>query len=178
MPCADDGLSLWMERRKMIAVRAVSHADINALHHSLWATKRLCEVEELIERAVVLMKRQRGYGIVVEADHQLIGFGLLTYWSRVAEISDLIVHKNHRSQGIGTQIIHQLIQYAANFQHIEQIEIGAEVSNERAVFLYERLGFKRHRVLQLEFQTGLAPVIYLRQKLIHPQQAYPLKEEA
>jgi ribosomal protein S18 acetylase RimI-like enzyme len=156
-----------------LTFRDVEKNDTALLYTSLWSNRDYACVEELIERALVLRYHQRGGGKVVyyqnpadvDTPPLVCGFGLLTVWSRTGEISDLIVREDLRSLGIGTTLIQELIAYAQTFPLLEYIEIGAEINNPRALTLYERLGFVRYKTLHLEFQKGLSPVIYLRQKL-------------
>jgi ribosomal protein S18 acetylase RimI-like enzyme len=42
-----------------------------------------------------------------------------------------------------------------------RVEIGAAVSNPRALTLYKRLGFTQHYTLELDLGQGIEPVIYL-----------------
>lgn len=95
--------------------------------------------------------RMMGMGAWV--DNRLIGWGLLTRWRDVGEISDLWVDEAHRKQGIGTQLIYHLAQMAKN-RRIRTLEIGVDEDNLSARRLYDRLGFVFHR------QIGT--IVYLR----------------
>lgn len=86
----------------------------------------------------------RMMGIGVWADNRLIGWGLLTRWRDVGEISDLCVDEAHRNRGIGTQLIYHLAEMAKN-RRIATLEIGVDEANVSAKRLYERLGFVFHR---------------------------------
>jgi ribosomal protein S18 acetylase RimI-like enzyme len=106
---------------------------------------------------------KRGTGAAVIAQNgDIIGYGQLTLWPRCAEISDLIVEKQYRSQGYGTAIIQFLMQYAIALR-ANCVEIGAAESNPRAVSLYRRLGFVDHRTIQMNLGSAQRePVIYMK----------------
>lgn len=88
--------------------------------------------------------RMMGIGAYL-GDH-LIGWGLLTRWHDVGEISDLWVDEGHRNRGIGTKLITHLAEIAHN-QRITILEIGVDSDNVSARRLYERLGFVFHRTI-------------------------------
>lgn len=88
----------------------------------------------------------RMMGIGAYLGDNLIGWGLLTCWRDVGEISDLWVDEKHRNQGIGTQLIAHLAKMAYHRQ-ITTLEIGVDGDNVSARRLYERLGFVFHRTI-------------------------------
>ena len=65
-----------------------------------------------------------------------------------------------RSHGIGSAIIGALIDIARQWP-IPQVEIGAALSNPRALALYRKLGFRDQRTLNLDLGHGPEPVVYL-----------------
>ncbi|MDZ4672592.1 MAG: GNAT family N-acetyltransferase [Phototrophicales bacterium] len=108
----------------------------------------------------------RMIGVAVWLDNTEIGWGWLTIWRDVAEISDLFIAPTHRNRGIGTALIRHLVGIAKN--HACQIaEIGVGENNPSARRLYERLGFMTHRVIPATPQ----PIYYLRcpiDRLLNP----------
>lgn len=96
--------------------------------------------------------RMMGIGAWVD-DTRLIGWGLLTRWRDVGEISDLWVNEGYRNRGIGTQLIYHLADMAKN-RRIGTLEIGVDNNNPSARRLYERLGFVFHRQIDA--------ILYLR----------------
>lgn len=95
----------------------------------------------------------RMMGIGAWIDTRLIGWGLLTRWRDVGEISDLWVDEAYRNRGIGTNLIHHLAKMAKN-RRIATLEIGVDDDNPSARRLYERLGFVFHRRIEA--------ILYLR----------------
>ena len=118
----------------------------------------------MLERADKLTRVHRGLAIVAEIGGIACGFGMLTVWPGNAEISDLIVAAAYRDQGIGTQIIRALTETAYEIG-VVQLEIGAALANQRAMQLYQRLGFHEKRVIELDLGDGPELVMYLTKTL-------------
>ena len=147
---------------KSMRLRPVTMSDVEVLLRSCLTDRTLNSVRLLLERATRLYEQGRGIGVVAEtADKRVIGYGQLTIWSACGEISDLTVAEAERGRGYGTGIIQRLVQTAVE-RRVKCIEIGAALSNPRAVALYRRLGFRDERQLFLNLGSGNEPVIYLR----------------
>ena len=122
-------------------------------------------ITELLWRVEKLTQQGRGYGIVAyHAQDGILGYGQLTVWPRTTEISDLIVAPAYRGRGIGTALICVLIE-KVHVWGLSQVEIGAALSNPRALHLYRRLGFQEDRTIELDLGNGQEPVIYLTRQL-------------
>lgn len=139
-----------------------SLADCEALKRHCWPDRPLAQITSLIGRAIQLQKRHLGCAYVARLNRQACAFGLLSIWPNVGEISDLIVRSDLRGQGIGTALIQKLCQCAYDLE-MPLVEIGVEVSNQRAFELYRRLGFTEHRRIFL--RSTVEPIIYLRKQL-------------
>lgn len=141
-------------------LRRATAADAEALQRSCWTEWPVDVVREVLARVDLLDRQRRGQGIVAAHGEQVLGFGQLSLWPRVAEISDLIVAPAYRGRGIGTAIIRYLVHLARTWR-VSGVEIGAMESNTRALALYRRLGFQDGRTIQLETGYGPETVIYL-----------------
>ncbi len=108
--------------------------------------------------------RARLWGLVAEANGEIVGFGQLTRWGWRGEICNLIVRENWRGKGIGTALIRQLIEIARQLG-LREVEIGGAEANPRALALYRRLGFEDERRVLLDLGEGNEPVIYLLMRL-------------
>jgi ribosomal protein S18 acetylase RimI-like enzyme len=146
-----------------LTIRPVTLADETHLAN-FWEERTLVEVDDLLDRALTMRERQRGEGLIAEWQGVVCGFGMITLWLAVAEISDLAVLPPYQNRGIGTQIIFALTNYAIS-RRFKIIEIGVLASNVRALTLYQRLGFVEHRVLYHQTPDGNDQVLYL-QKLL------------
>jgi ribosomal protein S18 acetylase RimI-like enzyme len=143
-----------------LSIRPVHLTDAASLHSMCWADRTPEQVAELLHKTVKLAEAGRGLGAVGLWDGVLCAFGLLTLWPRVAEISDLVVNASYRSQGIGSHLI-AFLSHTARDMHASTLEIGAALSNPRALSLYRRLGFVEGRILELDLGDGPEPVQYL-----------------
>ncbi len=155
-------------------LRPATPVDAPALQESCWPDRSVDAVRELLKRAEGIARRRRGLGIVAEtigdsngSGKRLLAYGQLTLWPRTSEISDLIVMEAMRGNGIGSTIIAYFIKQARDWSQ-SSVEIGAALSNPRALALYRRLGFKDDRTITLDIGSGLEPIIYLVMEL-NPQ---------
>ena len=142
-------------------MRPVELRDVPALVADCWADHSEKHAQQHIRRIQYFAQRQRGLGIVVTDGVQIIGYGQIIIWKHCGEISDLIVSATQRNQGIGTAMIQHLMQ-AGRAMGITCFEIGAAVSNPRALALYRRLGFVDAYQRSLDLGAGVETVIYLR----------------
>jgi ribosomal-protein-alanine N-acetyltransferase len=144
----------------LLHFRPATPADSEALHAACWPERTSQAVMDFLRRCAIQMQSGRALAVVVEIDGQAVAFVLLTYWRDMGEIGDLIVSEDWRSMGIGSALIAHLIEEARR-RGVLRVEIGAAVSNPRALTLYKRLGFTQHYTLELDLGQGIEPVIYL-----------------
>jgi len=142
-------------------IRPVLASDLFALQSDIWREIEPAVTRNMVSRIQQIAIQGRGLGIIVLDDARVIAYGQVAMWTRCAEISDLLVSEDYRSQGIGTAMIQYLAQVARDI-YAPCLEIGVVERNERALALYEKLGFERTRTLMLNMGDGVEPVIYLR----------------
>jgi ribosomal protein S18 acetylase RimI-like enzyme len=147
-------------------VRRVSPRDAAQLQQSCWVNWPLEVVSEALTRVDLLAQQGRGLAVVACQGQRILGYGQMTIWPRAVEISDLIVAPPYRDNGIGTAIITYLVNKVRAW-HLPRVEIGAALSNPRALALYRRLGFKDHRTIELDLGNGLETVLYLNLDIYH-----------
>ena len=143
-----------------IVIRPIAVDDADALNAACWSDRPRDVVIDLLQRAEKAAARRRGLAVTALWRGQPCAFGMLTLWTRCAEISDLIVTEPLRGHQIGTALI-EYLSAAARDLGASMLEIGAALSNPRAIALYRRLGFRDGRVLTLELGSGLEQVLYL-----------------
>jgi ribosomal protein S18 acetylase RimI-like enzyme len=102
----------------------------------------------------------RAWAYTAAESGRAVGFGQLSRWGTRGEICNLIVSEAWRGQGIGSAMIRRLIGVARE-NSLADVEIGAALSNPRALALYRRLGFADDRRVMLDLGKGAEPVIYL-----------------
>jgi ribosomal protein S18 acetylase RimI-like enzyme len=148
-------------------IRPVVSRDAVSLHDTCWSGRSLDAIRELLYRVDGLTRKGRGLGIVAEIEGRAVAYAQLTHWPRVAEISDLIVAPDYRNQGIGTAMIHYLLEHVRHWR-TATVEIGVAASNPRAYNLYKRLGFEEDRTITLDVGNGDETVTYLSMPVKHP----------
>lgn len=148
-----------------LCIRPVRLADVAVLHRVCFVDWERRRVYDLVARARHIALQGRGFGVVaLDDDDQPFAYGQLTHWVRSAEISDLIVSAAQRGRGVGSAIIRYLAR-AARESHMQSVEIGADVTNWRALALYRRLGFVPSRVLTVPSGAVTIRVQYLTIRL-------------
>lgn len=70
--------------------------------------------------------------------------------SHVGEVY-LFVHDDHTGQGIGTQMLEALLDLADNWIGLQRVELTVSVDNERAIRLYQQLGFEHEGTQRSSF---------------------------
>jgi RimJ/RimL family protein N-acetyltransferase len=92
-------------------------------------------------------------------DARLIG---ITGFNRMArqramhrgELVQVYVDPNYRGQNIGEKLIRLVLEYAFGLDGIEQVQLSVIAGNDKAIKLYERLGFKTFGVQPRYFKVG------------------------
>lgn len=94
-----------------------------------------------------------GVCLVAEIDGQLIGYlaGCLrkqhgAWGVRRTEVENMIVASDHRSQGVGSQLITAFFEWSKG-QGITHVLVGAFASNKQAIAFYERQGFVAYELV-------------------------------
>ena len=93
-----------------------------------------------------LSRRTNGKYVVAESDGKIIGHALLDPMGleAIAHITRLsiVVHPGYQAKGAGEALLKHLITWAKTEPSVEKIELNVRATNERAIRLYERLGFQ------------------------------------
>jgi ribosomal protein S18 acetylase RimI-like enzyme len=146
-----------------IRIRPVLLTDAEALHSNFWSDRPYTLVYQMIKRAQQIARQGRGMGVIMtgESPYLLRGFGQLTMWPRCAEISDLFIHPELRSRGLGTTLI-QYLTRSAKEMSAPAVEIGVSRTNSAALALYERLGFKPDHEVMVGMGGEQELILYLR----------------
>jgi len=70
------------------------------------------------------------------------------------EIVQVYVDSTYRGQNIGEKLIRRALEYAFAQDGIEQVQLSVIASNQTAIRLYEKLGFKTFGVQPKYFKVG------------------------
>lgn len=109
------------------------YKKITRKEEAAWLDSRLAE----LERDLIFM-------VVAEVDNKMIGNSSLTigrgFSSHTSEIG-IAIKKGYRDVGIGTEILKTLI-FQAKKLGCRTVYLSVFSSNERAIYVYEKIGFK------------------------------------
>ena len=61
----------------------------------------------------------------------------------------LYVHTDYQNQGVGTALMKVLLDLADNWLMLVRVELEVYADNERAIHLYEKLGFEKEGLLRM-----------------------------
>jgi ribosomal protein S18 acetylase RimI-like enzyme len=152
--------------QRLWRLRPALPGDATALHKACIDRITPDEIRRVITHCQNAARNNRGLGIVAElTDGSPVGYGQILRWARGAEISDLVVSQRWRGNGIGSAMIHQLIEVAREMR-VPHVEIGVSLRNTSAYKLYRRLGFNDGRIIDIDLGKGSEPVMYMKMDLL------------
>ena len=96
--------------------------------------------------------------VFVAIDHTeggdvVIGYAQLTVFPNPRQRHSggigIMVHRDHQGKGVGTRLMETLLDIADNWLMLTRVELGVYTDNEKAIRLYERLGFEREGIKRM-----------------------------
>lgn len=118
-----------MRRSDVDGVMAIERES----HHVPWSRKMVDD--ELL--------RERGINLVALLDDELLGYILVALQVDVWHVLNVTVHPLHRGRRIGEALVRGALRLGANVPNAG-VTLEVRASNDRAIRLYERLGFETH----------------------------------
>lgn len=103
--------------------------------------KKLFDINSIIND-----NNQRLYGYFLH--DKLIAFLHLTVSFEEADIVNVIIQKEYRHRGIGTE----LINYAVKQDNLAKLNLEVRESNKNAIAFYQKLGFQEIRIIKNYYQ--------------------------
>jgi len=91
--------------------------------------------------------------ILVDENNDAFGFFVTTEDDRQIYLDNLLLGNNAQGQGIGTEMLHELIMQAKS--RSKQIKLQVFKVNTRARALYKRLGFNTTRQTESHYQMSI-----------------------
>ncbi len=140
-----------------IHFRPAVPADAGALYAACHARQNQPQFQTRFRHSLHEQSHGRRLHLLAVGKPGIIGSGKLIRLPGKVEIADLVVTPLWRGRGVGTAMMHILIAEAARWGY-GLVEIGAEISNHRALSLYRRLGFGEEREIIL---PGKEPTLRL-----------------
>jgi PhnO protein len=130
-----------------IEIRKVEKQDLDFVY------KAICELEkEVLDFEVFKaifnenISNPNNLYLIAEKENESIGFisfhtqKLLHHCGLVGEIQEFFIHQNYRGQGIGRQLIEDVMLYADQ-NNLKSIEVTTNRKRVENVLIYENLGF-------------------------------------
>lgn len=81
------------------------------------------------------------YCVVVELEGRIAGHGVMSVAVGECHLLNLCVHPDYQGQGVGTQLIHFLLE-VAHWKNARIAFLEVRLSNDKAFRLYTHLGFE------------------------------------
>lgn len=120
----------------------------------LWTPERAKKLTVEQEREVVqhYTEQSNSLFVLAEVGDQMIALGNVSGGTRTvnrhnAELG-ISVHKDWRGQGVGTAMMQSMMDWARQNPILTRLELEVFAHNARAIYVYEKLGFKREGVRQ------------------------------
>lgn len=79
--------------------------------------------------------------IVAKENDSVVGFAGISTCFDEATLHNIVVKKSYRNKGIGGELLEALIELCEEL-HMKSFTLEVDVSNEPAIHLYEKFGFK------------------------------------
>lgn len=118
-------------------IRAMSQADIPAVTAIESGTYEFPWSSGIFRDCLLA-----GYtSVVLERDDEVIGYGIMSVAAGEAHLLNICIKQELRRQGIGRSLLLYLLDRAKHFA-AERIFLEVRPSNEPALSLYEKLGFR------------------------------------
>lgn len=107
----------------------------------------LRQEKEWLKKALKEIKKKQKIMLVVEVDGKVVGNAeARKYEGTASHVVNLGIRlrKKYRGKGIGTTLLKKLIkEVKTRFKDVEIIHLGVYATNQRAMHVYEKIGFRR-----------------------------------
>src|SRR5579872_4226425 len=140
-----DAPSIREARREDASLLAAAERAIVGVPGKLASTPDEIDDDAVRKKILDLEDRSRGIYLVAERAGTVVGHALLEPLSLAATSHvvrlTIAVHEGHQRQGVGRVLMNELLRWARSNPRVEKIELQVRSSNERAMALYQSLGF-------------------------------------
>lgn len=100
-----------------------------------------------------ILENQFSYNYVLIDDNQIIGYVGVWIMYEQSQITTLGIDPQYQRRGLGKQLMMEVIELALS-QGCEVMSLEVRVSNNRAISLYESLGFKNQAIRKHYYQDN------------------------
>lgn len=130
-----------------VQFRRARETDAQSLGRTCYAHRSKSLFQDEFQRSLRAQNTGHRVHLLAVRKERIVGSAQLIAYVRTSstfahrvEIADLIVDRLYRDQGIGTALI-GILEQIASHAGFTRVEIGVMAANERALALYQRLGF-------------------------------------
>lgn len=141
--------------------RLATTNDLIPLQANCYPHRTLKSIQALLFRSIRGQDAGQRVHLVAENEATVIASGQLIRYPRTIEIAELAVMASWQSRGVGSAMIAILTAVAQQAGH-KTVDIGVDVGNDRAMALYQRLGFRQMKDLT---RPGHPPALILQKIL-------------
>lgn len=123
-------------------------------------------IEEEAEYLLMSNDSPNSLLLVAEVESKIIGIASITASKnkRIEHIGDIgiSVLKDYWGLGLGTELMEELIDWACHTEIMRRLELTVQDRNERAISLYEKLGFITEAIMSRGAKTDSGELIDVR----------------
>ena len=91
------------------------------------------------------LKSPKKLFFIIENENEVLGYLIGTFlsnvWKKSIYLDDVFVKKTFRRKGFASKLIKEFIKKGRQ-KRINEIRLGVDIKNKRAIELYKKLGFK------------------------------------
>jgi ribosomal-protein-alanine N-acetyltransferase len=125
--------------------------------------ERLCFSEPWSEQSLLLLTRDKNFGVVASEDGEVVAYGGMTCCLDEGCVTNIAVHPEHRRRGLGRSVLVEMLDEAKK-RGIRSVFLEVRVSNEAAKALYLSEGFseigRRKNFYRAPVEDALAMAYY------------------
>lgn len=110
-------------------------------------------------------------------DRVLLGYGIVNFDGKIPLILNIVVAKEHRRKGIGSQILLAICDMC-NLHGFSELQLRVRIGNAAAVSLYQMFGFDEKEILENYYLNGeTALVMHTSLPVILPGEDFSDEED-
>ena len=91
--------------------------------------------------------------IVAKQNNEIVGFAGIWIAIDIAHITNIVVKKDLRKQGIGTILLQELIKLCKELK-MNEVTLEVNENNSKAINLYKKFGFEQVGLRKKYYRTG------------------------
>lgn len=153
-------INKWRNNRELISYLGAPYRFINMEVDEIWYDNYMKNRNSTIRCAITLKDNDDIIGLITLAN--------IDYINSSAELH-IMIGNEYQNKGAGKYAVNNMINYAFKDLNLNRIELSALESNERALGLYKKIGFKVEGIKKKAF--------YKEGKFVNKVEMAILKEE-